>query len=67
MRSKRYVIQKAYLADTLTSKDAKWYTLHTGASRSRKRAVKNWWHIVNNNQQQCLYRLMDTKTGKVIR
>lgn len=67
MRSKRYEIQFAYLEDTLTGEGTKWYSLRNGASRSRRKAVKNWWEAVRTNQKQRLYRLVDTKTGKVIR
>ena len=67
MRAKRYVIEFAYLEDTLTRGETKWYAIRRGSSRLRRKAVENWWDIVSNNQRQRIYRLMDTKTGKVIR
>ena len=67
MRTKRYEIQFAYLSDTTSKGEAKWYSLRSGASRRRNTAVKNWWTRVNNNQELKIFRLVDTKTGKVIR
>lgn len=67
MRAKRYEIQFSYLNDTVEPGETKWYSMRTGSSRRRSRAVKNWWARVSNNQELKLFRLVDTKTGKVIR
>lgn len=69
MRAKRYELQFCYLEDSVRypNPDVKWYSLQAGASRRRRRAVSNWWHKVNTNTEKKMFRLMDTKTGKVIR
>lgn len=68
MLKKRYEIQFAFIDDvTARGNKAMWYSLSAGASRRRRKAVENWWDRVSNNQEFKIFRLMDTKTGKVIR
>lgn len=67
MRRKRYQIEFAFLADALTKGPVKWYTLDSGAARRRGRAVDNWWHKASTNTERKIYRLVDTKTGEIVR
>jgi len=65
VRHKRYEIQFAYAEDFMTD-SVKWYSMRTGSSRLRRRAVNNWVRIASNRQNTKVFRLVDTKTGKVL-
>jgi len=63
--SKRYFVQMAFLEDTLTLTNPKWYTVGRGF-RTLPKARKNWWKRVSSNNERLIYRLFDTEAGKVV-
>ena len=62
---RRYVVQMAFLEDTLVKGEVKWYTIGRHYTR-RAVAEARWWEKVSTNTDRKVYRLFDKRTGKVI-
>lgn len=59
MRAKRYVVQMAYLKETLQDGTPKWYTLRHNAWTERG-IRRVFWRVVNQANGGKVYRMWDT-------